>query len=1188
MRRENIATVTLQCQTCDRAEFRYRLDLFCDRCDWLIPRVNERFAAAPSALSTPAGTIRAWGSQALSMLRSAAESGDHGALDTAIELFGRIAREAPEADAMRLSALSNLGIGLRMRAEQDRDGEDADAAVHVLREVLDAGPRDSPHRPRHATNLGNALHTRALLDTSRADDLDEAVDAHRAAVKATGDGDRNRTGRLVNLARTLRSRYDRMRSRDDLDDAIRTWHEVLQRSFGFLGMVDPQAPGYASEFADVVRTRLEDFAEDTDVGLSAVEAIIAGLPPGPERRDLLLDFGSVQFARYKHSGDRAAGEKATAVLRQAADEASTGSRERATYLNELGLLLGERLRVESVADAMDGAVDALREAVALVPLDDPLRPQFLSNLAITLRSRFEHRGDPSDLDSSIRTLREAADLMPEHDPDRTRVAMNLGNSLLTRFEQHWDRADIDEAITMLRSASELSSGSLESTLSGIGNLALALSRRYEQLGNGTDLDEAIAVAREAVERAPAAYPGRIGYLANLGHSLLLRFERNFKKNKDRRDLDSAIDAWRVAAEATPEDHLHHARYLSSLGNALLVRFGLSGDRADIDQAVDLEARAAGNTRVGGKERAAYLLNLGSALSARHDRLGRPDDADAALEAWKSCCALAAIPASTRMMAGREWGRLAAGLGRWDEAVHGYAIAVESLPLLAWRGLGRDSQERLLTQWRGLASDAAACAIAAGLPEQAVELLDLGRGVLWSQLLDLRTEVDTLAATDPQLAAEVDSVRAELDGASTGHPVSATSSFPRAGENAPEAEADRRVHLARRWEELVNRVRTLPGFHDFACSPGFDRLRDSVEEGAVAVVNISQWRCDALLLTKDGIRVRGLDGIDRAEAWRRADAYMGVLQQSQHPRADPGSAQHALERTVTETLTWLWDTVAEPVLDALGHMTPAGGQAWPRLWWCPTGPLTFLPLHAAGRHRHSGQSVLDRVVSSYTPTLRALATSRRRPASASPEPDRCLLIALQNTPGQAALPAVAAETAYLTQRLGRERVTALVDTEATKANILGAMAGHTWVHASCHGDQNLTDPSSGGLVPHDWERAGLVRVLDLTTAGGASGGELAFLSACKTATGGVFNLDESINLVSALQYGGWRHVIGALWSVGDASAAEIMFATYEQLLGDGRGTARSAIALHEAIRAYRDRADHRERPSRWAFFVHVGP
>ena len=46
---------------------------------------------------------------------------------------------------------------------------------------------------------------------------------------------------------------------------------------------------------------------------------------------------------------------------------------------------------------------------------------------------------------------------------------------------------------------------------------------------------------------------------------------------------------------------------------------------------------------------------------------------------------------------------------------------------------------------------------------------------------------------------------------------------------------------------------------------------------------------------------------------------------------------------------------------------------PRIWWCATGPLAFLPIHAAGLYNtmEAGFKISDFVTSSYTPTLTAL-------------------------------------------------------------------------------------------------------------------------------------------------------------------------------------------------------------------------
>lgn len=52
-----------------------------------------------------------------------------------------------------------------------------------------------------------------------------------------------------------------------------------------------------------------------------------------------------------------------------------------------------------------------------------------------------------------------------------------------------------------------------------------------------------------------------------------------------------------------------------------------------------------------------------------------------------------------------------------------------------------------------------------------------------------------------------------------------------------------------------------------------------------------------------------------------------------------------------------------------------GNARPRIWWSPTGPLASLPLHAAGSVARGGPHVFDYAVSSYIPTINALRTAR---------------------------------------------------------------------------------------------------------------------------------------------------------------------------------------------------------------------
>jgi hypothetical protein len=96
------------------------------------------------------------------------------------------------------------------------------------------------------------------------------------------------------------------------------------------------------------------------------------------------------------------------------------------------------------------------------------------------------------------------------------------------------------------------------------------------------------------------------------------------------------------------------------------------------------------------------------------------------------------------------------------ALDGYRKAVELLHLLAWFGMGRSSQERWLARVPGLAQDAAAWALFAGDQEKAVEVLEQGRGILWSQLLDLRTDLAASGAVPGELTSKLAAIRAELD------------------------------------------------------------------------------------------------------------------------------------------------------------------------------------------------------------------------------------------------------------------------------------------------------------------------------------------------------------------------------------------------------------------------------------------
>jgi CHAT domain-containing protein len=140
-----------------------------------------------------------------------------------------------------------------------------------------------------------------------------------------------------------------------------------------------------------------------------------------------------------------------------------------------------------------------------------------------------------------------------------------------------------------------------------------------------------------------------------------------------------------------------------------------------------------------------------------------------------------------------------------------------------------------------------------------------------------------------------------------------------------------------------------------------------------------------------------------------------------------------------------------------------------------------------------------------------------------------------------------------------------------------------VHFSCHGDQDLRDPSRGGLLLHD----ATLTISDITAD--RFHGDFADLSACKTAVCGVDLLDEAITLAAALHYTGYRHVVAALWSVQDQASADVFAAIYRSIVIDGSiAPDRAPAALHDAVRDLRARENGRHWPHLWTPFTHTGP
>jgi tetratricopeptide (TPR) repeat protein len=894
------------------------------------------------------------------------------------------------------------------------------------------------------------------------------------------------------------------------------------------------------------------------------------------------------------------------------------SPDRPLLLSNLVVALHTRYDREGKSQDLRAALEFFPEILESTSPVDYYFPARVSNFGICLMSRWERTGNLADLDAAVEQLRRAVAVTPENDPRRIGPLVNLGNALRRRSGLLGTSVDLDAAIAYLGEAARLIPPGSSKRAAVLSALGISLSTRYDRLGAVGDSGRALDALRETVKVTPTDAPDRAGHLSNLGVALLGRFSQG----GEHADLDEALDLCSEAVRLSPPGNLDRARHLSVLAGALRTRAAHTVAPEDLDSAIPLLRQALQETSVEHPNRAWYLTDLGAALHERfftilrdrRDNLRGASTADlhAAVQAWTEASEVDTAPTHQRILAAWSASRELARTNS-DAAADIAEAAVQLLPRLAPRRLDRGDQQHGLGAFPGLAAEAASLALATshGNAEdraaRALRLLEAGRAVLLGQALDVRSDLTVLRRQHPVIAARFTELRDRLD-----RPLESVDTGPletwdgKALFGSERAVAERQ-RLATEFGVLLEEIRGLPGLSYFGLPPALDHLLSETWAGPIVVVNISRYRSDAILLTGSGVQALRLPELTAKDVFHRSQAFREALLQANAPGGV--ARRRRAQAVLTGTLEWLWDVVAEPVLEALGYREQhVGGSEWPRVWWVPGGPLAQLPLHAAGYHADAREmprrrTVMDRVVSSYTPTVRALRHAREQQARrreetehATRDPVRALIVAMPTTPDHADLEHVLDEVSVVQTHLpdaallaGPDRTgdsSVPLSAAPTRQRVLERLANCTVAHFACHGESDREDPSRSRLLLCDHQEAPLT-VAELGAVH-LDRAELAYLSACRTTVVEIGSLaDEPIHLTAALQIAGFPHVIGTLWEIDDETAVTVADAFYAGLRAGTRSIEpdRAACALHIAMRALRDRLPRV--PSLWAGYLHAG-
>ncbi|KAH7111181.1 CHAT domain-containing protein [Dactylonectria macrodidyma] len=912
--------------------------------------------------------------------------------------------------------------------------------------------------------------------------------------------------------------------------------------------------------------------------------------------------------------------------------------------NNLSRALLDRYRSSKLPRDLEAAIGWALKAMESISADHENYGTISYQLAVTHQAKWERYENPKDLDEEIRWYRESVALEPTIPYLRHRENL-LGVALCIRAEVSRSTRDMEESLRYLAATRDKTVPGSEEYIRSLNNIANAYETAadIDGISTGEAIKHALEAANLAVDMAQQQ-----GY-RNLDicfYNLANTRELEYRKIGSTEALHKAIDAARSCVEKTPPDNPRRQKNTAALGILLCRLYEQIGEPGDFHEAVGLLEEALGLIPTWSKSltlpRTMHQLGLGYAkgyelegnpgyLSSAIDYLtqaanhlsddnpmtagvlmhlfdllvkrsaepnlkaGDADDTKQAIQAARRALGVITTAPSIRIRAAYGAGRLMCAANSTPqsraEATELLAQAVRLLPFLAPVHVATPEQQRRLetVDASRMTSDAVALALETGDSAMGLNLLETGRGVILGNLLQYRLDFSKLRDAHPTLADDVERLRKVIDECQE----SIEMSLPGV-ENGLKHGEHYRLRMAQVVDELGNtyeRIRREPGFEDFMRPLSFSHRHFIREEGQyVIAINLSARRCDAIIMSSEGLSVVDLPDLSLAELTIREQEFRSAILGR---RKNPDSCR----RVLVELLRWIWWVCGKPLMASLGLLDATKRSSKPRVWWVLGGLLGRLPVHACGHYtilraeRSARNTMYDCVVSSYAPTIRALEYALERAVELSSSDDTShstLIVAVPHSEGRASLLEAEGEALEIQGFVQA----ALLQINPTFSEVVDALQDCEAAHFACHGISNANDLTKSYLRLRDFRDSPLsVGALLRRNPSKMHNCKFAYLSACETAYSANEHLaDESLHLVSGFLMAGCPRVIGTLWEIPDDEARELARMFYSLLprqTDGGLDVRTSAETLDSVINSLREDPRFAEDPLMWAPFIHAG-
>ncbi|KAK7679018.1 hypothetical protein QCA50_017962 [Cerrena zonata] len=514
--------------------------------------------------------------------------------------------------------------------------------------------------------------------------------------------------------------------------------------------------------------------------------------------------------------------------------------------------------------------------------------------------------------------------------------------------------------------------------------------------------------------------------------------------------------------------------------------------------------------------------------------------------------------------------------------------------------GQDLRTRLeaAADARHLVTYAASYYLQVDQPDKAVALLEQGRTLFWTKPLQLRAlKVSSFPpSVDPSVHDLIEEMERQMH--------SNNKRYRDHDKIEVEAEYMYRENLKARVPQMLEAIEKTPGLDNFLTPEEFgpELLAEVSRHGPVVMLVASSQIAHAIMITSPGkvtaiplpnVHEEGLRGIQWLVRGDEADINLvndacrslqlslnidsppedgemismlskltGSVSSSSSSRDvddmddDRAGKPRRKVKPTRESYVWLgycflWYNIVDPVLKSLG-ISKATGRDRPRLWWCPTGEFCLLPIHAASRGNM--EVVSDYVVSSYTPSLRALVDARRAYKPIARKACRVLLGAVPRPATGSPLPNTVDEALRVVDVIPEKLVlplppedTVLYDpfvSGLSKASFLSNLSKTNFLHLACHGHQNSDNPFESGFMLRD-KYVSMSEIMPIASDNAL----LAFLSACESARGNGSQPDDATHLAATMLFKGFKSIIGTTWRMDDMDGPEVAETVYRELFSE---------------------------------------